>query len=516
MKKNVIVIGSGFASLSAACYLAKAGFNVSIFEKNQSVGGRARQFQKEGFTFDMGPSWYWMPDIFDKFFQDFGKKTSDYYILDKLDPAYKIFFSDDVITIGDTMDKICAEFERIEKGSAKPLRKFIAQAGENYNIAINDIVLRPGNSPLELVTKDTILKIDQFFKTISREVRKNFTNTKLISTLEFPVLFLGAKPSHTPSFYNFMNYADFGLGTWHPRGGMYQIIKAMHDLALTLGVTIKTNAPVDAIRVENAKAVGIVSHGTEIRADIVVSGADYHHTETLLDERFRQYTETYWEKKVFAPSSLLFYIGFNKKLKNVQHHNLFFDTDFEQHAKEIYDTPVWPSNPLFYANFPSITDGSMAPKGCENGFFLVPIAPGLEDNESLRTHYFDLIMRRFENKTGQKITDSILFKESFCIRDFKEAYNSYKGNAYGLANTLMQTAFLRPKLQSRKVKDLYFAGQLTVPGPGVPPSLISGKLVSELIVNHLGAGPQGILYEKKSDSRKASEHLNLDYRVNNR
>ena len=482
MEKKCIVIGSGFASLSAACYMAKAGWNVSIYEKNDSVGGRASQFKKDGFTFDMGPSWYWMPDIFDKFFADFNKKTSDYYQLDQLSPAYKIFFSDDNITIGDSLEKICVEFERIEKGSSNELRTFISEAQENYDIAINKIVLRPGLSPLELVTKETILKVDQFFKTISSQVRKRFKNPKLISTLEFPVLFLGAKPSNTPSFYSFMNFADFGLGTWHPKGGMYEIIKAMRGLAIELGVKINLSQPIDKILVENGKAIGVSSEGKNFMADVVLSGADYHHSETLLDQPYRQYSEKYWNGKTFAPSSLLFYVGFNKKIKNVEHHNLFFDTDFELHAKEIYDDPKWPSKPLFYANFPSVTDSSMAPKDCENGFFLVPIAPDLQDTEELRAQYFELIISRFEERTGQKIRNNIIFKETFCVKDFIERYNSYKGNAYGMANILTQTAFLRPNLRSKKVKDLYFTGQLTVPGPGVPPSLISGKLVSELII----------------------------------
>lgn len=485
MKKKVVIIGSGFASLSAACYLAKNGFEVSVYEKNSTVGGRARQLVRDGFTFDIGPSWYWMPDIFDKFFEDFGKKTLEYYMLDKLDPAYQIYFSDDKITIGDSMDKICLEFERLEKGSSKALKKFITEAQENYDIAINKIVLRPGISPLELVTKDTILKVDQFFKTISGEVRKRFKNPKLISTLEFPVLFLGAKPSNTPSFYSFMNFADFGLGTWHPRGGMYEIIKAMQNLAKELGVQIHTESEVTKIRVQDGKAVGITVNKENIDADVVLSGADYHHSESLLDSSYRQYNEAYWEKKVFAPSSLLFYVGFDKKLKNVEHHNLFFDTDFEQHAKEIYDDPQWPKNPLFYANFPSITDLSMAPENCETGFFLIPIAPGLEDSISVRDSYFNLILKRFQDKTQQSVENNIIFKESFCVKDFVEHYNSYKGNAYGMANTLLQTAFLRPKLKSKKVKDLYFTGQLTVPGPGVPPALISGKLASELIYKNI-------------------------------
>jgi len=484
-KKKVVIIGSGFSSLSASCYLAKKGFNVSVFEKNDTVGGRARQLITDGFTFDIGPSWYWMPDIFDRFFADFGKQTSDYYQLDRLSPAYKIFFEDDIITIGDCMEKISEEFERIEKGSSIHLKKFISKAQKNYDIAINEIVYRPGVSPLELVTKDTIIRLDQFFKTISQEVRKNFKNPKLISTLEFPVLFLGAKPSKTPAFYSFMNFADFGLGTWHPKGGMYQIIRAMKSLAQELGVIIHTDSTVEKIIVKGGKATGILVNSEIIEADMVLSGADYHHTETLLDSSYRQYSEKYWERKTFAPSSLLFFIGFDKKLENIEHHNLFFDTDFGLHASEIYDHPKWPTRPLFYANFPSLTDVSMAPQNSETGFFLIPLAPGLEDTPELRDQYFDIIMKRFQTRTGQSVENNIIFKKSFCVNDFKEQYNSYKGNAYGMANTLSQTAFLRPGLKSKKIDNLFFTGQLTVPGPGVPPSLISGKLVSELMEKNI-------------------------------
>jgi phytoene desaturase len=482
MKKKVAVIGSGFASLAAACYLAKDGYEIEIFEKNADIGGRARQLKKDGFCFDIGPTWYWMPDVFERFFADFGKKPSDYYELEKLSPAYKVFFGkNDSITIEDSLDKICAAFEAEEPGSSKKLKQFIEEAKNNYDIAIKDLVYRPGVSPLELVTPTTAGKIGQFFSTISKEVRKEFTNQKLIQILEFPVLFLGAKASNTPAFYSFMNYADFGLGTWHPKGGMYKVIEGMENLAKSLGIKINTNAPVSEIFVENNTATGMQVNGKKIEADYILSGADYHHTETLLPEYKRQYKESYWQKKTFAPSALLFFAGFDKKLENVSHHTLFFDTDFEKHAKAIYDDAEWPENPLFYASFPSITDDDAAPEGKEAGVFLIPLAPDVEDTPEIREKYFQKIITRFESLTNQNVTDHLLFKESFCVKDFKEEYNSYKGNAYGLANTLLQTAFLRPKLKSKKVHRLFFTGQLSVPGPGVPPSLISGKLAAGLI-----------------------------------
>ena len=480
--KKIIVVGSGFSSLSVASYLAQDGHQVEIFEKNETPGGRARQFKRDGFTFDIGPSWYWMPDVFDSYFGDFGKKVADYYKLEKLDPGYEVYFDNqESIKIGDSLEKIYAAFEEEEAGSSIPLKRFIKKAADNYDIAIKDLVYRPGISPLELVTPATIKKVGYFLSTIKKEVIKEFKNPRLAQILQFPVLFLGAKPSQTPAFYNFMNFADFGLGTWHPDKGMYSVVVGMVQLAKELGVTFHLNETVEEIIVENKKAVGIISNGKKYNADIVISGADYHHSETLLKPQYRVYSEAYWDKKTFAPSSLLFFIGMDKKVKNVSHHTLFFDVDFDAHAADIYDQPKWPKEPLFYANFPSITDASMAPKGKEACFLLIPIAPGLEDTEELRQKYFDIVIKRLETLTDQSIRDSILFTESFCVNDFVEQYNSYKGNAYGMANTLLQTAFLRPKLKSKKVENLYFTGQLTVPGPGVPPSLISGKLVANLV-----------------------------------
>ena len=482
MKHKITIIGSGFSAMAAACYLAKSGHQVTVYEKNASIGGRARQLKREGFTFDMGPSWYWMPDVFDRFFADFGKKTSDYYELIKLSPAYRVYYGiDDFITIADNLEEIVTSFEAIEKGSGALLKNFMAEAKSNYDIAIKELVYRPGVSPLELITPETAMKVGQFFSNISRDVRKKFKNQRLIQILEFPVLFLGAKPSDTPSFYSFMNYADFGLGTWHPKTGMFDVVRAMETLARELGVEFVVNANIEKIIVENKTAKAIVVNGETIQSDLVLSGADYHHTETLLDQEHRAYSEKYWDSRVFAPSSLLFYVGFNKKIENISHHALFFDVDFYQHAKDIYDEPQWPVEPLFYANFPSVTDKTAAPEGMESGFFLVPLAPGINDTEALREEYFDKIMDRFESLTKQSVRNNIIFKQSFCKNDFVSEYNSYKGNAYGMANTLLQTAFLRPKLKSKKVKNLYFTGQLTVPGPGVPPALISGKLVSELI-----------------------------------
>jgi phytoene desaturase len=484
---KIAIIGSGFSSLAASCYLAQAGHEVIVYEKLSTLGGRARRLQKEGFTFDMGPTWYWMPDVFENFFNDFGKKPSDYYQLEKLDPGYSVYFeNNERIEVAAQLDEIIKKFESIEKGSGEALKKFILKAAKHYEIAIKDLVYKPGVSFTELINWKAISNLDQFVVTIKQEVAKKIKTKKLQQLLEFPVLFLGAKPSNTPGFYSFMNYADFGLGTWHPKKGMYSVVEAMVNLAQELGVKFQTNCNVTKIETKDNKAIGILANNQLHNLDVVLSGADYHFSETLLPQNLRQYSENYWKNKTFAPSALLFYVGLNKKLKNVNHHTLFFDTDFELHAKDIYDHKKWCENPLFYASFPSITDDFFAPEGKESATFLIPIANNLEDTAEIREKYFNIILERLEKITNQSVRDSIVFKESFCINDFKNDYNSYGGNAYGLANTLFQTAFLRPKLKSKKVKNLFFTGQLTVPGPGVPPALISGKLVSELILKKIG------------------------------
>tara|TARA_B100000287_G_scaffold89517_1_gene81891 strand:+ start:6529 stop:7998 length:1470 start_codon:yes stop_codon:yes gene_type:complete len=486
MDKSISIIGSGFSSLSAACYLAKQGYNVSVYEKNNDFGGRARQLKENGFTFDIGPSFYWMPDIFDRFFNDFNKKTSDYYELTKLNPAYSVYFDENnSIPIEDSLEKICNRFEKIETGSSIKLKKFILNARENYRVAVLDLIYKmPGESPLELVTIDTIKKVKYFLTNIRREVRKDFKNHMLRAILEFPVLFLGAKPSDTPAFYNFMNYADFGLGTFQPKNGFYDVVQGMIKLAKSLGVSFYNNSNVTKVITEKNKVIGLEINEKIIKSDIVVSGADYNFTEKLLPKNLRQYSDKYWDKRTLAPSALLFYIGFNKKLNNIEHHNLIFDTDFDQHAVEIYDDPKWPTNPLLYASFTSKTHKHTAPEGCENGVFLIPIAPNLDDNKETRKKYLDILIKKLEKVTKQNLKSNIIYLKSYCVNDFVDDYNSYKGNAYGLANTLLQTAFLRPKLRSKKVSNLYFCGQLTVPGPGVPPALVSGKLVSDLILKY--------------------------------
>ncbi len=488
--KKLVIIGSGFAGLSAACFIAKAGWQVTVLEKNEQPGGRARQLKTKGFTFDMGPSWYWMPDIFERFFSLFDKKVSDYYNLQRLDPSYKIYWEDGITDVPADYESLKNLFEQLESGSSIQLDKFLKEAAYKYKVGMQKLVFKPGLSVTEFLDAELLSGIFRLdvFNSIKQHVGKFFKNDKLKQLLEFPVLFLGAMPAKIPALYSLMNYADIKGGTWFPRGGMYSIVDAMYKLATELGVIFHFNTNVISINVENniAKSISAKSNNEQISfdADAVVANADYHHTDNkLLPKSYRNYSEAYWNKRTMAPSSIIFFVGLTKKLQNVTHHSLFFDTSFQQHASEIYVTEQWPSDPLFYVSITSVTDPLTAPPGCENLFFLIPVASGLvDDNEALREHYFNKIISRFEKRINQSITQHIVLKKSYAYTDFVNDYNAFKGNAYGLANTLLQTAILKPSIRNKKIKNLFYTGQLTVPGPGVPPALISGEIVSKHII----------------------------------
>jgi phytoene desaturase len=488
LSKKIQVIGGGFSSLVCASVLSKQGYDVTLFEKNSTLGGRARKMEIDGFVFDMGPSWYWMPEVFENYFTLFGKEVSDYYKLVRLDPSYRIYYNDSQSNIPANYDQFLSFIETIEKGSSVKMNKFLDEAKYKYEVGMNEFVWKPSKSIFEFIdfkVFKSVFRI-QLFSPISKHIRSFFKNEKLIQLLEFPSLFLGAKPSETPALYSLMNYADIKLGTWYPLGGMYKVIEGLIKVAKDSGVKFVTSAEVTKIQVENNRTTGVYVNEVFYPSDLVISGADYHHTDKhLLEESNSNYTEKNWQKKVLAPSCLLFYIGINKRLNNIEHHNLFFDTSFDKHAQEIYDKPMWPDNPLFYMCAPSVTDSTVAPSGCENIFLLVPIAPDLEDNEEIRSIVFDKIIKRLEKRIRQSVVENIIVKKSYSIKDFKADYHSYKGNAYGLANTLMQTAFLKPKLQNKKVKNLFYTGQLTTPGPGVPPCIISGQVAAKEIIKYL-------------------------------
>lgn len=485
MAKKVTIIGAGISSLSTAAFLGKAGYEVTILEKNATIGGRARQFEVDGFTFDMGPSWYWMPDVFEAFYNKFDYTTADFYELVRLDPSYAVFWQDgDKTAIPADENELIAWFEKMEPGSGVHLKTFLAEAKYKYEVGMKDLVHKPSLKLMEFADMRILkglLKLN-LLSSFSKYIRKHFSNEKILSLLEFPILFLGAMPKDTPALYSLMNYADISLGTWYPMGGMHKFIEAFERIAKENGVKIQVNQEVTSIKSSNGKVTHVVTTSGEFETDILVSGADYQHTDDKILAEKANYNEKYWDSRTMAPSCLLFYLGIDKKIEGLEHHNLFFDEPFEQHAKEIYKDPTWPSAPLFYASAPSKTDPSVAPEGKENLFLLIPIAPNLQDDEETREKYFDILMKRLEARTGQSIKEHIVYKKSYCISDFKTDYHAFKGNAYGLANTLRQTALLKPSLKNKKLQNMYYTGQLTVPGPGVPPSIISGEVVAKEIM----------------------------------
>jgi phytoene desaturase len=485
---KVAIIGSGFAGLSAACYLSAAGHDVHVFEKNEQAGGRARQLTTDnGYVFDMGPSWYWMPGVFECFFQDFGESVSSNYELCLLDPSFDVIFEKGkVVSIPAAYNELRGLFESIEKGSAAKLDKFMQEAKYKYEAGMDNLVYKPGLSFTEFADSKVLkgLMRLQVFSSYSKHVRKYFSHPHLVALMEFPVLFLGAMPQDTPALYSLMNYAGLKLGTWYPKGGFGKVVEAMVNVARKNKASFHFNSTVEEIRVEQNMATSLVVNGKTIAFDVIVAAADYHHAEQLLPSNYRNYNEAYWAKKTFAPSCLIYYLGITKRLGALQHHSLFFDEELLQHSIEIYKQPQWPTKPLFYVCCPSRTDDTIAPKDHENLFLLMPLAPGLEDNELIREKYFQLMMNRLQQHIGEDIINHIDFKKSYCVNDFVADYNSYKGNAYGLANTLRQTALLRPSVRNKKLKNFFYAGQLTVPGPGVPPALISGKIAATQALNH--------------------------------
>lgn len=489
--KKVGVIGAGFAGMAAGAILAREGHDVTIFEKNETIGGRARTFSEQGFTFDMGPSWYWMPDVYERFFGRFGRCVADLYQLKQLDPGFSVVFADNAaLDIPADFDELCQLFEQLETGAADKLRRFIADGEFKYRVGMDEMVYKPGHSITEFISLRLFgqaLQL-QLFSSFSRHARRYFKDPRLLALIEFPVLFLGAMPRDTPALYSLMNYSGLKQGTFYPMGGFGQVAETFQDIASEAGVQFHTSENVERLETAYGRIRYIHTTSHSVPADAVIGSADYRHIEhALLPQNDRHYQERYWAERTFAPSCLLFYLGIGKRIPRLRHHNLFFDQDFGLHAEEIYKDKKWPTAPLFYVCCPSVTDPTVAPEGHENLFILMPIATGLPDPEPIREHYYQLLMDRLEKFAGETIRDRVVFKRSYCVSDFKNDYNAYQGNAYGLANTLRQTAIFKPKLRSPKVSNLFFAGQLTVPGPGVPPAIISGTIAAHEVLKYLNS-----------------------------
>ncbi len=484
-KPKVAVIGAGFAGMTAAALLAREGYAVDVLEKNAHPGGRCTLWEKDGFRFDMGPSWYWMPDVFERFFERMGTSTAELLDLQRLDPSYRVIFTDDQWDIPAAYADYVELISRYEEDAEQKLNRFLSAAQQKYEIGMRDLVYKSSLSWSEYLNPTTLkgaLRLN-LFGSFQKLVHRHFKNPKVRELMEFPVLFLGAKPEKTPALYSLMNYADIRLGTWYPMGGMHELAKAFEQVAQTAGVRFLYRKPVLQILTAGKQATGLRLEDETRHYDLIISGSDYEHTEQQLLSGQRNYSSEYWDQRQMSPSSLLFFLGIKGRIPELRHHNLFFDADFRQHAREIYDTPEFPSDPLFYLCAPSVTDESVAPPDHENLFVLIPVAPDLDDGTEQHQHYLDLVLQRIEQHTGTALRDRIVVHRSFGVRDFKDMYHAYKGNAYGLANTLRQTGPWRPKIINDKIVNLFYCGQLSVPGPGMPPAIISGTIVADYILD---------------------------------
>jgi phytoene desaturase len=493
---RVLIIGGGIGGLGIACLLGKAGYDVTLVEKNEKVGGRCNRFSAEGYTFDMGPSWYLMPDVFEQFFEVLGEDIHDHLELKRLSPSYRVFFKDEgkQIDLYSDLEKDIPTLSQFEEGVGPALKDYLARAEMQYDIAKDKFMYKNYDSWRDLMSKE--LLIDGWklsvFTYMDRYVKKFFDSDQVQKIMQYPLVFLGSSPYNTPAIYNIMSHVDFNLGVFYPQGGMYEVALALERIAKRYDVELRTDCPVERILVEGGEAVGVaLADSEELRADAVISNANIWHTETqLLPESARSFDEDYWEKRTLAPSALIMYLGVDGEVDNLQHHNLVFSKDWKKNFSEIFDAPRWPTDPSLYVCAPGNTDPSVAPDGKENLFVLVPIASGLEYSQSEKEAYAERILQTMEETMDiPNLRERIEYKRLFCVEEFAERYNSYKGSALGLAHTVKQTAIFRPDTKSKTLPNLYYVGANTNPGIGVPTCLISAQLVYKRMIGDKSAGP---------------------------
>jgi len=480
---DAIVIGAGFGGLSAAALLAKKGFNVKVFEKNEQPGGRASVYSDKDFYFDMGPSWYLMPDVYERFYAQFGKKPEDFFKLERLDPSYRIFFGDKkLVDVAADLEKNFELFDSLEENGAEKLKEYLKSSEELYDFSIEEMLYKDYNSILDFLNGKLLLRGYKLniWENLQHYVNKRFKSDEARKILEYAIGFLGGSPANTPSFYHLMSHVDLTMGVFYPQGGMRKVVESIYNLAEFHGVDFSFNEPVEMLEVHDHRIKRVITNKGAYEADVIIVNADYAHSELdFLTKENRTYDDKYWNSRVMAPSAMVVYLGVDYTVDKLVHHNLFLDEDWEHGFDTIFDPKkaAWPENPSYYVNVPSRTDLSAAPKGSDTLFILIPLAPGLEDTPKLRESFYNKIMDDLEAKLGENIRDRIVVKRIFALNDFKHRYNAYKGTALGLSHTLRQSALWRPAHKSKKVKNLYYSGHYTHPGIGVPMTLISSQIV---------------------------------------
>lgn len=484
MPKKVVVIGAGFGGLSAAAYLARDGYDVTVLEKNSMPGGRAMVHKTKGFTFDLGPSWYMMPDVFDDFFAHFGKKTKDYYQLEQLRPSYRIYTKDAMYDMNSSKDGANELFESLEPGSSVRLQKLLKKTKKEYEMVREKLLELDYSNPVDLISRQSVTMVSnpKLLQSYHKRIAQYVKNEDLQKILEFMVVFMGGSPDNIPALYTLLAHVDLGLGIWYPKGGFGAVVQGFEKLGKELGATYQYNKEVTKIESHQGNVVAVWVGKERIACDAVVANADYHFVETqLLESNYQAYSQKYWDKKTLSPSGLMIYLGVDKKVEGLLHHTMFFDSDWHKHFGQVFEQHQWSDAPLFYVGTPSKTDSTVAPKGNENIFILAPMTNGYKPTKAQQEALAKSLVQRMEQKMGTKFAKNIRVQEIRSAEYFEQTFNAYKGNAFGLAHTLTQSAFFRPRLSSKKLKNLFYAGQYTNPGTGVPMVVISGKIAARLV-----------------------------------
>ena len=495
MDQKLIVIGGGIGGLAFAALAGKIGYDVTLLEKNERLGGVANQFEAQGFKFDMGPSWYLMPDVFQNYFDLLGEKVEDYLNLTQLDPSYRIFFQgkDRSLDFYSDLERDLPTFEMLEPGSGPKLKEYLEKSKYQYEIALGGFMYKNYDTVLDFLNKQVATEGRELevFAKMSDYVAKYFTTDEVQKVMQYTLVFLGSSPYNTPALYNIMSHIDFNMGVFYPQGGIHEIPLALQKIGKKNGVKYRTGVNVAQINTKRGpKVKGVtLDNGEVLEADIIVSNAPVHHTETLLPKPYRDHSERYWDRRTLAPSALIMYLGVKGKIDSLTHHNLLFSSDWKKNFGEIFDTPQWPSEPSLYICAPSKTDPNVAPEGDENLFVLVPIPPRMETSKEELEKQSDRMLGIIEKEMNiPDLRERIIYKRVFSAKDFTTHYNKLGGTALGLAHTIQQTAILRPNNRSKKVENLLYVGGDTNPGIGMPIQLISAELALKRLIGDKSSG----------------------------